>query len=276
MNLDMKMAKSCADFIKRQIDDFVPNVGIILGSGLGDVLNNAELVASVEYNDIPDFPCATVSGHKGRFLFLKYANKNVVAMQGRVHYYEGYSIHQTVLPICVMKLLGIDTLIITNASGGVNPKFEAGDIMVIEDHISNFVPSPLIGENDSKYGERFPDMSSVYNRDLNNALFEIADKNNIELKRGVYLQTTGPNYETPAEVRMFSVMGADAVGMSTACEAITANYLGIKICGLSVVTNKAVGLNQTPLSHTEVQQIAESATEKLRVILDDFIYNMAL
>ena len=273
MNLDMKMAKSCADFIKRRIDGFVPNVGIILGSGLGDVLNNAELVASVEYNDIPDFPCATVSGHKGRFLFLKYANKNVVAMQGRVHYYEGYSIHQTVLPICVMKLLGIDTLIITNASGGVNPKFEAGDIMVIEDHISNFVPSPLIGENDSKYGERFPDMSSIYNRDLNNALFEIADKNNIELKRGVYLQTTGPNYETPAEVRMFSVMGADAVGMSTACEAITANYLGIKICGLSVVTNKAVGLNQTPLSHTEVQQIAESATEKISIIVTQLLNN---
>lgn len=274
MNLDMETAKSCAEFIKKKIGKFVHDIGIILGSGLSDVLSNAEVIGSVEYSEIPDFPTATVSGHKGRFLFMKYGDKNVVVMQGRVHYYEGYSIHQTVLPICVMKLLGVNTLIITNASGGIKPEFNAGDIMIIQDHISNFVPSPLIGENDDRYGERFPDMSSIYNKDLNDTLFKIADKNNIQLKKGVYLQTTGPNYETPAEVRMFSAMGADAVGMSTACEAITANYLKMKICGLSVVTNKAVGFNETPLSHKEVQQIAKSATEKLSVIIDNFIQEL--
>ena len=274
VNLNMKLAESCVKFIKNEIKDFSPSVGLVLGSGLGEILDNAEIVASIDYSSIPNFPVSTVSGHKGKFLFFRYNNKNVVAMQGRVHFYEGYGMEKAVLPICVMKLLGVEVLMLTNASGGVNPNFNAGDVMVITDHISSFIPSPLIGENDDIYGERFPDMSNVYNKDLCKIIFDVAKKNNIELKSGVYLQATGPNYETPAEVKMFSILGADAVGMSTVCEAITAHYLGIKVCGMSLVTNKAVGLRAEPLSHIEVQQIAQNSADKIYTVLKGFIESL--
>jgi len=261
--MNMKLAEQCVEYIKGRIGDFRPEIGVVLGSGLGDIFASAQVVDVVDYKDIPNFPTTTVSGHKGRFLFLKVGSKNLVVMQGRVHYYEGYSVSQVVTPIAVMKILGTQALILTNASGGINPDFNAGDLMVITDHISNFVPSPLIGENNSCYGERFPDMSNVYNKDLIKIIKLVARENNIMLRQGVYVQATGPNYETPAEVRMFGILGADAIGMSTACEAMTANYLGVKVCGISLVTNKAVGLINKPLSHKEVETVANKSTEKL-------------
>lgn len=265
--MDTLLAESCADFIKKKIGDFKPETGVVLGSGLGDIFKNSQLITSINYADIPNFPTATVSGHRGRFLFLKIENKNVMVMQGRVHYYEGYTMNQVVMPIVVMKILGVKTLILTNASGGINKEFDAGDLMIITDHISSFVPSPLIGENNNKYGERFPDMNNVYNSKLVDILKETAYENCIAVKQGVYVQATGPNYETPAEVKMFGHLGADAVGMSTVCEAMTANYLGIKVCGISLVTNKAVGLTSQPLNHTEVEKIAGQGAKKLGILI---------
>ena len=202
---------------------------------------------------------------------MEYEGKNIVVMQGRVHYYEGYSIQETVLPVCVMKLLGIETLMLTNAAGGISQNLDAGDIMIITDHISMFVPSPLTGKNDDRYGERFPDMSCVYNVYLTETLKNVFLKNNLPVKTGTYVQTSGPNYETPSEIRMLIALGCDAVGMSTVCEAMTAHYLGIKVCGISLITNKAAGLGNIPLSHSEVQKIADIISDKISVLIDSFI-----
>lgn len=272
--MDMIKAEKCAEFVKTITGDFIPEIGIVLGSGLGDIFKGADIKYTVDYADIPDFPTATSEGHRGRFLFMEYSGKNIVVMQGRVHYYEGYSIQETVLPVCVMKLLGIEALLLTNAAGGINQTLDAGDIMIITDHISMFVPSPLTGQNDDSYGERFPDMSCVYNRHLTELLKDILSKNNLRIKTGVYVQTAGSNYETPSEIRMFRTLGCDAVGMSTVCEAMTAHYLGIKVCGMSLITNKAAGLNKTPLSHTEVRKIADISSDKISVLIKQFIENL--
>ncbi len=269
--MDIKTAEQCAEYIKGKINGFKPTVGVVLGSGLGEVFSLYKPEAIVEYSEIPKFPTATVSGHKGRFLFFNLNGKNVMVMQGRVHFYEGYSISQAVLPIVVMKILGVESLILTNASGGINPSFNPGDIMVITDHISSFVPSPLIGKNNDEYGTRFPDMSNIYNSELVDIIYEIADEMDNHLKKGVYVQATGPNYETPAEVRMFGILGADAVGMSTVCEATTANYLGMNICGFSLVTNKAVGLTSAPLNHAEVERVAGISAQKLSILIPKLI-----
>lgn len=269
--MDIKTAEQCAEYIKDKINGFKPTVGVVLGSGLGEVFSQYKPEAIVEYSEIPQFPTATVSGHKGRFLFFNLNGKNVMVMQGRVHFYEGYSISQAVLPIAVMKILGVQSLILTNASGGINPSFNPGDIMVITDHISSFVPSPLIGKNNDEYGTRFPDMSNVYNSELADIIYKIADEMDIRLKKGVYVQATGPNYETPAEVRMFGILGADAVGMSTVCEAMAANYLGMSICGFSLVTNKAVGLTSKPLNHKEVERVAGISAQKLGILIPELI-----
>ena len=269
--MDFDLCKQCAKFIKDKIGDFVPEIGIVGGSGLGSLFDAVEIQAGIDYGDIPEFPCSTVEGHSGKFLFLEYKGKKIVFMQGRIHYYEGYTMQQTVMPIVVMKMLGIKTLILTNASGGVNPEFEAGDIMVISDHISSFVPSPLVGKNDERLGERFPDMTEIYSKKYQSILCRIATENNIAIRKGVYVQASGSNYETPAEVRMFYRLGADAVGMSTAAEAMVGKYLGLDICGLSIVTNKACGLCDRPLSHTEVQQTAETATAKVALLIEKFI-----
>jgi purine-nucleoside phosphorylase len=265
--MDMTNAESYAEFIKEKIGDFKPEVAVVLGSGLGDIFNGAEIIADINYSDIPNFPVSTVSGHKGRFIFLRLENKNLVVMQGRVHYYEGYSMQEAVTPICVMKLLGAKTLILTNASGGINPKFNAGDLMIITDQISSFVPSPLIGKNNDSYGERFPDMSNIYNKLLISKIEESAKESNISMQKGVYLQASGPNYESPAEVRMFGLLGADAVGMSTACEAMVANYLGMAVCGISMVSNKAVGLTDTPVTHEEVKRVAAESSSRMGKII---------
>lgn len=272
--MDMIKAEKCAEFVKTITGDFIPEIGIILGSGMGNIFNGADMKYTVDYSDIPDFPKSTVEGHRGRFLFMEYKGKDIVVMQGRVHYYEGYSIQETVLPVCVMNLLGIEKLMLTNAAGGINENLNAGDIMIITDHISMFVPSPLTGRNDDSYGERFPDMSCVYNIHLTETLKNIFTRNNLEVKTGVYVQTGGPNYETPSEIRMFKTLGCDAVGMSTVCEAMTAHYLGIKVCGISLITNKAAGLSKTELSHSEVQKIADISSAKISVMIKQFIENL--
>ena len=250
---------------------FKPDVALVLGSGLGEFAKEIEDKSVIPYCDIKDFPVSTVSGHAGQFVFGKIGDKKVVAMQGRVHYYEGYSMEQVVLPIRLMKYMGAKYLLLTNAAGGVNYDFVPGDLMVITDHITSFVPSPLIGRNDDKLGTRFPDMTNVYNKELCDKLFTAAKSLGIELKKGVYLQTTGPNYETPAEIMMYRRLGADAVGMSTACEAMAANHMGMKITGISCITNLACGMSDTPLNHEEVKDTANRIADNFTKLVRTFI-----
>ena len=249
-----KLMKSY-EYCKRKID-MKPKVALVLGSGLGDFAKQVEAVAEIPYSEIEGFPVSTVAGHDGRFIFGYIGEVPVVLMKGRVHYYEGYSMQDVVLPIRLMKMLGAEILFLTNASGGVNKAFSAGDFMLITDQISSFVPSPLIGANLEELGPRFPDMSEIYDKDLQDMIRETAKEEHIPIQEGVYLQFTGPNYESPAEVRMAGLLGADAVGMSTACEAIAANHMGMKICGISCITNMACGISQNPLNHEEVQETA--------------------
>lgn len=264
-----KLEKAC-EYVRGRAG-IVPEVGIVLGSGLGDFAERAEVVSTVDYADIPDFPRSTVEGHKGRFIFGKVGKTPVVIMQGRVHFYEGYPMEEVVMPVRLMKLLGIKTLLLTNAAGGVNRSFSAGDLMLITDHIAAFVPNPLIGANVSELGTRFPDMSEVYDKELCTAAERSAEKLGIELKHGVYCQLTGPSYETPAEIGMLSKLGADAVGMSTAVEAIAARHMGLRICGISLITNMAAGISAVPLSHEEVKQAADAAAERFGALVEDFV-----
>lgn len=242
--------------IRKKIS-FQPEVALVLGSGLGNFAETAVIEEVLDYRDIEGFPVSTVPGHKGRFIFGYVEDVPVVIMQGRVHYYEGYSMKEVTLPTRLMKLMGAKTLFLTNASGGVNTSYQGGDFMLISDHISSFIPSPLIGANDEDLGPRFPDMSEVYKESLRAIIRRVAKEEQIPLQEGVYLQFTGPAYETPAEIRMARTLGADAVGMSTACEAIVANQMGMEVCGISCVTNMASGILPQPLSHTEVQEAAD-------------------
>lgn len=236
---------------------FRPEAALILGSGLGNFAEKVQIVETLDYKDIEGFPVSTVPGHKGRFLFGHVEDVPMVIMQGRVHYYEGYSMKEVTLPIRLMKLMGAKVLFLTNASGGINTEYHAGDFMLMEDHISSFIPSPLIGPNDEDMGPRFPDMSDVYKKEIREIIRRVAKEEDIPLKEGVYVQFTGPAYETPAEIRMARLLGADAVGMSTVCEAIVANHMGMAVCGISCITNMASGILPQPLSHTEVQETAD-------------------
>lgn len=258
----------------REKTDFVPEIGLILGSGLGDYAKNIDVVAKVEYSDIEGFPVSTVPGHCGRFVFGYVGGKKIVAMQGRVHYYEGYPIGDVVLPTRIMGLLGIKKLFLTNAAGGVNFDFKPGDFMMITDHITSFVPSPLIGKNIEELGVRFPDMSEVYSKSLCALIEQSAAEHSIELKQGVYVQLTGPNYETPAEIRMCRLLGADAVGMSTACEAMAARHMGIEVCGISCITNMAAGMTKEKLSHKEVQETADRVAKQFEILVSSVIEKM--
>ena len=246
----------CYKSMKKKVK-FKPEVALILGSGLGDYVKQVQVEATVAYSDIEGFPVSTVPGHKGRFVFGYVKKVPVVIMQGRVHYYEGYPITDVVLPARLMKMMGAKVLFLTNAAGGVNSDFSAGELMLIKDHISSFVPSPLIGPNIDELGTRFPDMSDIYNKELRVMIKKAAKKLGIPLQKGVYLQLTGPAYESPAEIRMCRLLGADAVGMSTACEAVAANHMGMKICGISFISNLACGMTDEPLSHKEVQEAAD-------------------
>lgn len=254
---------------------FKPKVALILGSGLGALADEIDVRETLNYNEIEGFPTSTVPGHKGRFVFGYMGDVPVVIMQGRVHYYEGYPMSDVVLPTRLMKLMGAEVLFLTNASGGVNPAFSAGDFMLITDQISNFVPSPLIGANIDSLGTRFPDMSEIYDKDLRQVIRDTANELGIKLQEGVYIQLTGPNFESPAEVRMCRTLGADAVGMSTACEAIAANHAGMKICGISCVANLGCGLTENPLTHKEVMEAADKAAPLFKKLITASIVNIA-
>lgn len=261
MSRQYEKLTKCYEYYK-SVTDFKPRVGLVLGSGLGNYARNMKVEYEIPYGDIPGFPISTVQGHDGRFLLGEIGDVPVVVMKGRVHYYEGYSIEDVVLPIRLMKMMGIEVLFLTNASGGINRKFHVGDFMMITDQISNFVPSPLIGENVSELGTRFPDMTHIYDVEIMKLIRETAKEEAIGIQEGVYLQTTGPNFESPAEIRMFEAIGADAVGMSTACEAIAARHAGIRVCGISCVSNMACGITGEELSHLDVQAVADKRSEE--------------
>ena len=251
----------------RQKTSFVPHTALVLGSGLGSFGEKISLEAAVPYAELPGFPISTVPGHQGRFLFGYVEEEPVVVMQGRVHFYEGYSMEEVVLPLRVMAALGARRLVLTNAAGGIDPAFHPGDLMVLTDHIASFVPSPLIGPNVDALGPRFPDMTEVYSLRLREKLHAAGKKLGIPLQEGIYLQTTGPQYETPAEIRLYRSLGASAVGMSTACEAIAARHLGLEVCGISCITNLAAGLGNKPLSHQEVQETADQAAQRFQSLV---------
>lgn len=256
MNENYEKLMKCFECVQQKIT-FKPEIALILGSGLGDYADTMEVVETLDYHDIEGFPVSTVPGHKGRFVFGYAGGVPIVAMQGRVHYYEGYKPQDVVLPIRLMKLMGAKVLFLTNAAGGINRSFNAGDFMLITDQISMSVPSPLIGENIDELGVRFPDMSEVYSRRLRKIIENSAVTAGVPLRRGVYIQTTGPQYETPAEIRAYERLGADAVGMSTAIEAIAARHAGMEICGISCISNLAAGISVNPLTHAEVQETAD-------------------
>ena len=255
----------------RERTDFVPKAAIVLGSGLGDYADGIKVECEIDYHDIEGFPVSTVPGHAGKFIFGYVDSVPVVCMKGRVHYYEGYPISDVVLPARLMKLLGAEILFLTNASGGLNPDFKAGDFMLITDHISCFAPNPLIGPNIDELGTRFPDMSHVYDVSLQEIIKATAKENDITLKEGVYAQLTGPSFESPAEIRMLRTLGVDAVGMSTVVEAIAANHMGMRICGISCVCNLAAGMTENPLTHEEVQAAANEAAPKFKKLLTESV-----
>lgn len=262
------------DFIKSKIGNFKPEIAVVLGSGLGEIADEyCDIV--IPYANIPDFLKSTIKGHKGRLVFANILGKNVVMMQGRFHFYEGYSIKDVTYPIKVFKTLGVKTVILTNAAGAINEKFKPADLMVITDHINMMGTNPLIGKNDEALGERFPDMSEIYKKDLIKTAEICAEKQNIKLQKGVYLAGTGPSYETPAEIRMMRTMGADAVGMSTVPEAIVANYCGMNVLGISCISNSASGVgNCKKLSHNEVIENANKAKLKFKALILSLIESL--
>ena len=234
-----------------------PKVALTLGSGLGNYANEIEVEAEMHYGDIPSFPVSTVAGHDGKFVFGKIGNLPIVCMKGRVHLYEGYEMSEVVMPVRLLRMLGVEIMFLTNAAGGINASFSAGDLMLIKDHIALLTHNPLIGPNDDRFGVRFPDMSHVYDEELSNLIRKAAKENGIAIREGVYCQLTGPSYETPAEIKMLQTIGADAVGMSTATEAIAARHAGMRVMGISCISNMAAGISPVPLSHKEVQETAD-------------------
>ena len=273
MNEAYEKLLKCVESVKKKVD-FEPRVGIVLGSGLGDYANEINIVKTLEYSEIENFPVSTVVGHKGRFVFGYVQDVPVVIMQGRVHFYEGYSMKDVVLPTRIMAMLGVKKLVLTNAAGGINEAFNVGDFMLINDHISSFVPSPLIGENIEALGTRFPDMTEVYSKELSDIVRESAKKLGIGLREGVYIQLSGPAYETSAEIKMYRALGADAVGMSTVCEAIAANHAGLKVCGISCITNMATGVSDKKLDHKEVQETADRVSRDFKNLVSETVKNL--
>lgn len=250
---------------------FRPRLALVLGSGLGDYAERIEIEASIDYHEITDFPVSTVSGHKGRFVFGHIGAVPVVIMQGRVHFYEGYSIEEVVLPERLMHLMGAEILFLTNACGSANPAYQAGDFMLLTDHILYSVPNPLIGANAEELGVRFPDMSEVYDPALRKEIFACAKDLGISLREGVYMQFSGPSFETPAEVRMAHILGADAVGMSTACEAVAGRHCGMRICGISCISNLGAGLSEEPLSDEDVKVVANRVAPLFKKLVTEAI-----
>lgn len=264
--LVIEVLNSQIEYIK-SITDFSPEAALVLGSGLGALADEIDAYAVIDYADIPGFPVSTAPTHKGRLILGTLAGAKVVAMQGRVHLYEGYSAQEAVMPIYLMRALGAKTLILTNAAGGINKRFEKGDFMIIEDHISSFVPSALIGKNDESIGPRFVDMSEPYSTRLNKILKRAAIQCGIDIKKGTYIQLTGPCFETKAEIKMCAALGADAVGMSTAIEVQAAKHCGFEVCAVSCITNLACGILNQPLTSEEVSETADSVADKFRALI---------
>jgi purine-nucleoside phosphorylase len=268
-----KRALVAAEFIRSRINA-KPEIGVVLGSGLGSLVDEIENPIEIDYKDIPNFPITTVAGHAGKLVFGKIYGKCVLVMKGRFHFYEGYEIQQVVFHVRVFKLLGIDKLIVTNAAGGINKGFKPGDLMIIKDHISFFAPSPLRGKNIDEFGTRFPDMSQAYSKDIIELAGEIAESLGVDVKYGVYAFAQGPMFETPAEIRALSAVGADAVGMSTVPEVIIAVHSGMKVLGISCITNMAAGILDQPLNHEEVMITAKSAEKNFKALIKEIIKNV--
>jgi purine-nucleoside phosphorylase len=266
----LKKIKETSTFIQKETG-FKADAGIILGTGLGGLVNEIEIVQTLQYSDIPNFPVSTVEGHKGQLIFGKLGGKNIMAMQGRFHYYEGYNMKEVTFPVRVMHALGIHLLFVSNASGGLNPGFKVGDLMMITDHINMFGDSPLIGPNINELGTRFPDMSQAYSFNMQTLARVIASKNKIDLKEGVYVGVSGPTFETPAEYKMFRVLGGDAIGMSTVPEVIVARHMGMEVFGISIITDSGVPGEIKEISHEEVQKVAMKAEPKMSLIIRELI-----
>lgn len=258
--------------IKGYIEDkinFTPRAGLVLGSGLGGFSKKIEKIAEIPYSEIPGFPVSTVEGHNGSFIF-GYIGSNrlpIVAMNGRVHYYEGYHMSEVVAPVRVMGMLGAKTIVLTNAAGGINLSFKPGNLMIIKDVITTFVPNPLTGPNIEELGTRFPDMSKIFSDRLMEILRKVSKEAGVNLSEGTYAQCTGPSFETPAEISMLRTLGADAVGMSTACEAIAARHMGLEVCGISCISNMAAGILDQPLTHAEVQETADKVSSHFESVI---------
>lgn len=266
MTASQPSLSDCYESIREKIP-YIPQAALVLGSGLGGLADKLPLDGEIPYSEIAGFPVSTVAGHKGRYVFARIGGVPTVILQGRVHYYEGYSMQEVVLPVRLAGLMGARCLFLTNAAGSLNPDFMPGDFMLLSDHISSFVPSPLIGPNNGELGPRFPDMSEVYSKRLRSLVQAVAAEESIPLREGVYVQLTGPNYETPAEVRLCRQLGGDAVGMSTACEAIAARHMGLEICGVSLITNLGCGLSAVPLSHAEVTAAGDRAAPLFEALI---------
>jgi purine-nucleoside phosphorylase len=252
---------------------FNPDFGIVLGTGLGSLVHIIDIEIRIPYKDIPNFPVSTVKGHSGTLIYGKLANKTVIAMQGRFHFYEGWEMNEVTFPIRVMKFLGVENLIVSNASGGVNPKFKVGDVMIITDHINMMPLNPLRGENDERFGPRFVDMHEPYNLKMIDAMERIAERNNIKIQKGIYLALQGPTFETPAEYKMVSLMGADAVGMSTVPEVVVAKHVGMQCFGLSVITDLGIEGHIEEVSHEAVQLAAKASEKTISKLVEEFVTN---
>lgn len=266
-----KIVENAVEYINAKIT-LKPQIALILGSGLGDFADLLDNVVEISYSELEGFPVSTVKGHAGKFVFGTLNGKNVVCMKGRFHLYEGYASKQTVLPIYVLKMLGIETLVVTNAAGGVNTSYNAGDLMIINDHVNMSGNNPLIGGNIIDFGEQFIDMSNDYNKDYIELLNKIAKENNIKVQNGVYVQLTGPSYETAAEIRAYRTLGIDAVGMSTVQEVIAANQCKLKVAGVTCITNMATGVKpNTVLDHKEVVETANKVKKDFTQLLAEFV-----
>lgn len=258
--MNIQAINEAATFIKGRLES-TPTIGLILGSGLGVLADEIENPVVIPYSEVPHFPTSTVQGHAGQLVIGQLSGKTVIAMQGRFHFYEGYSMQQVTFPVRVMKELGIETMFVTNAAGGINTDFKPGDLMIISDHINNMGTNPLIGKNEEQLGPRFPDLSEAYCKNLRALAKKVASDINLSVQEGVYIGNTGPTYETPAEVRYLRTMGGDAVGMSTVPEVIIARHAGIKVLGISCISNMAAGILDQPLTHDEVMETTEMVRE---------------
>ncbi|MBP3200108.1 MAG: purine-nucleoside phosphorylase [Lachnospiraceae bacterium] len=273
MSKEYKILQEAYDSIKKKIP-YVPEVAITLGSGLGDFVNNLKIDSVIDYKDIKNFPKATNQNHKGKFVFTQINGVKTLVMQGRIHFYEGYSAAEAVRPVRLMAMMGVKKFIVTNAAGTCNKNYKVGDLMIIKDHISFFAPNPLIGENVEELGTRFPDMTDIYDKDIIKVMKKVATKNKIKMQEGVYIQLKGPSFETATEIKIAGKLGADAVGMSTVIEVIAARHAGLRVGGISVITNMGTGLSKVKLSDDDVRETANKIAKKFEKLVIGIIGNL--